>query len=105
LKMSGAPREVLRPDDFASDALPLKLTSSSVVRALLELETNDTGNKKVSCVAVCNETKPLSDFFYLVTLTQVTALSLRFRGMRSFAVNCPDAMPHERVFFHWLSML
>ncbi len=25
--------------------------------------------------------------------------------MRSFAVNCPDAMPHERVFFHWLSTL
>ncbi len=50
LKMSGAPREVLRPDDFASDALPLKLASSSVVKALLEVETNDTGNKIVSCV-------------------------------------------------------
>jgi hypothetical protein len=105
LKMSGASREVLRPDDFASDALPLKLASSSIVRALLELETNDTGNKMVSRVAVCNEMKPLSDFFYLVTLTQVTALSLLFTRMHSFAVNCPDAMPHERVFFHWLSTL
>ncbi len=105
LKMFGAPRELLRPDDFESDALPLKLAPSNVVRALLELETNDTGNMMVSCVAVCNETKPLSDFFYLVTLTQVTALSLLFTRMRSFAVNCPDAMPHERVFFHWLSTL
>jgi hypothetical protein len=95
LKMSGAPREVLHPVDFASDALLLKLASSSVVRALLELETNDIGNKMVSRVAVCNETKPLSDFFYLITLTQVIALSLLFTQMCSFAVNCPDAMPHE----------
>ncbi len=56
-------------------------------------------------MAVCNETKLLSDFFYLVTLTQVTALSLLFIKMHSFAVNCPDAMPHEQVFFHWLSTL
>ena len=48
LKMSGVPREVLHPDDFASDDLPLKLASSSVVQALLELETNDTRNKMVS---------------------------------------------------------
>jgi hypothetical protein len=25
--------------------------------------------------------------------------------MHSFAVNCPNAMPHEQVFFHWLSRL
>jgi hypothetical protein len=30
---------------------------------------------------------------------------LLFTRMRSFAVNCPDAMPHEQVFFHWLSTL
>ena len=39
---------MLCPDDFASDELPLKLASSSVVQALLELETNDTGKKMVS---------------------------------------------------------
>lgn len=49
LKMSGVPREVLRPDNFALGALPLKLSSASTVRALLALETNDTtGNKMVS---------------------------------------------------------
>jgi hypothetical protein len=32
--------EVMRPNNFASDALPLKLSSAGTLQALLELETN-----------------------------------------------------------------
>jgi hypothetical protein len=46
--MSGVPQEVVRPVDFASDALVLKLASASTVQRLLQLPTNDTGNKMVS---------------------------------------------------------
>jgi hypothetical protein len=48
LKMAGVPRELLRIDDFASDAIVLRLASHSTVGKLLDLETADVGNKIVS---------------------------------------------------------
>jgi hypothetical protein len=59
LKLAGAPKEVVRVVDFASDALVLKLASASVVESLLNLETNDTGNQMVRATII-NSSKLLS---------------------------------------------
>jgi len=48
LKMARVARELLRIDDFASDALVLRLASHQTVSKLLCLETADIGNQVVS---------------------------------------------------------
>ncbi len=52
LKMAGVPKEVVRIVDFASDGLVLKLASAATVQGLLQLQTNDTGNRMVSVCLV-----------------------------------------------------
>ena len=48
LKMVGVAQELLHIDDFASDALLLRLASHAIVGKLLDFETADVGNKVVS---------------------------------------------------------
>jgi hypothetical protein len=84
LKMSGVPREVLRPDDFASDALPLKLLSAGTVRALLELETNDTGNKMVRVR-------------YMITYSLLQLISL-YSDFNFNSGDCIDITFHKDAF-------
>jgi hypothetical protein len=48
LKKAGIRKELVRVEDYASDALVLQLASDKVVRSLLKLDTADTGNKMVS---------------------------------------------------------
>jgi hypothetical protein len=52
LKMSGISKELVRVEDYASDALVLKLASDKVVRKLLDIDTADNGNKMVSKVSL-----------------------------------------------------
>ena len=48
LKMAGLSRELIRIDDYASDALVLRLTSHRTVHKLLCVDTGDMGNQIVS---------------------------------------------------------
>ena len=50
LKMAKVPRELLCIEDYASDALVLRLASHQTVHRLLGLNTGDVGNQKVSLV-------------------------------------------------------
>eukprot|EP00956_Cyclotella_meneghiniana_P010341 scaffold14318_cov102-Cyclotella_meneghiniana.AAC.1 len=81
LKMAGVPRELLRIDDFASDAIVLRLASHSTVGKLLDLETADVGNK-------------------IVTIVSLTCMRIR-----SSAVNAPKLSWNERATMHWASTL
>lgn len=47
LKIAMVPRELFRVDDFASDAVILCLASNETVKALLEMNSADVGNKMV----------------------------------------------------------
>ena len=51
-KAECVPAELVRYTDFASDLLVLRLFSAKVVKAVLEMETNDVGNKCVSAMAL-----------------------------------------------------
>jgi len=48
LKMAGVVRDLLRIDDFASDALVLRLASHDTVGKLIDFDTANVGNKMVS---------------------------------------------------------
>ena len=50
--MACVAKEHFHIDDYASDALALRLASESVVKKLLHLEIADTGNKMVSPLIV-----------------------------------------------------
>ena len=61
--MSGAAKYLIRVEDFASDAMVLRLASDSTARKLIFLDSSDSGNKVV------------------------TVVSLVFLGVISFAIN------------------
>ena len=46
----GIKKDIVRISDFASDGIVLSLASSSVVEALLQVETKDEGNKLVRAI-------------------------------------------------------
>ena len=63
LKMAGAAKDLIRVEDFSSDAVVMRLASASTTRKLILLDSYDGGNKAV------------------------TVVSLVFVGVRSFAIN------------------
>lgn len=80
-RAGGVSPELVRVNDYASDMVVLRLFSAAVVKGVLELKTNDVGNQ---CV---------------------TALSLVFSRMRSFAVNSRSTDWKTRAIFTYASLL
>ena len=52
LKMSGGTKEIIRVEDFASDAFVLQLASNYTTKKLIFLYYADSGNKAVTVVTL-----------------------------------------------------
>ena len=81
LKVAGVPSEHIRIDDFASDALPMRLASSNNIAKIINSGFHDVGN----CA--------------------VTTMSLTFMRLRSYAVNARTGHWRHRAIFSWASFL
>ena len=73
--------EHIRIDDFASDALPMKLASVSTIRKLIECGFDDSGN------------------------LAVTVISLTFTRLRLYAVNVRDLDWKQWAIYTWATLL
>ena len=81
LKMSGVAKELIWVEDFASDAVVLRLASASTVKKMISLDPPDIGNHAV------------------------TIMSLVFMRLRSYAINSRTAGWRERASYSWASLL
>jgi len=81
LKISGIATELWRIDDYASDALPLRLASASSVEKIVESDFDDIGN------------------------LAVTVLSLVFMRLRSYAANARVLPWKQRAIYTWATLL
>ena len=48
LNISGVAKDLIRVEKFASDSVMLRLTSASITRKLIFLDSDDSGNKAVT---------------------------------------------------------
>ena len=80
-KISGVTTDHFRIQDFASDALPLRLASCETVSKLISCNFPDVGN----CAA--------------------TIVSLTFLRLRSYAVNARNIKWKDRAVYTWASLL
>jgi hypothetical protein len=81
LKVAGVAKELYRIDDFASDALPMRLASERTIGKIIEYGSEDVGN------------------------SAVTVLSLAFMRLRSFAVNSRTTGWKQRAIYSWSTLL
>jgi len=81
LKISGIAAESWHIDDYASDALPLRLTSASSVEKIIKSDFDDIGN------------------------LSVTLLSLVLIRLRSYAVNAWVIDWKQRSIYTWVTFL
>jgi hypothetical protein len=81
LKLAGVAKELIRIENFASDALPMQLASISTIRNVIEFGALDIGN------------------------TTVTVVSLAFMKLQSHAVNGRKATWRDRAMYSWATML
>lgn len=79
--MSGVAKELIRLEDYASDAVVLWLASASTIKKMISLKTDDIGNYAV------------------------TVLSLVFIRVRSYAINPRTAGWRERAMYSWASLI
>ena len=78
---AGVSKECIRIEDFASDALPMKLASTSTIRNLIACSFPDVGN----CA--------------------VTIVSLAFMRLRSYSVNARKLDWKARAIYSWATLL
>ena len=81
LKISGIATELWRIDDYASDALPLRLASASSVEKIIQSDFDDIGN------------------------LSATVVSLVFMRLRSYAVNARVLDWKQRAIYTWATLL
>jgi hypothetical protein len=81
LKIAGVAQELIRIDDFASDAVVLRLASANTITKVVDLDCNDVGN------------------------LALTVVSLLFMRMRVYATNAIEVPWKERAAYSWSSLL
>ncbi len=86
LRIAKVSQKVWRVEDFASDAVLLKLASADTIKKLTDLSTQDNLNCDVENHAV-------------------TVLSLVFLRLHVYAVNARSLSWRERALYTWLTMI